>query len=484
MFGAGCVPGGRRSPVLLLPPLLATLGCWRSEPKWNVLVLVPDTVRGDHLSLNGYGRETTPYLEQLARESTTFTQAITVAPRTWQSFPSILTGAYPPTHGVRFMMDHPIRESVPNLAELLKPAGYDTRAFDADGMQFLRRMTAARGFDRFVDPADLEWRNGDAVVVAGIEKFVLGEAREPFLAFARLMGSHWPYWDGDWAHQFDDCPDCTHDFNQGDYGVVEDSERGGMKLLDSAAHRRVYYSPPPPPAVLRHMIAHYDSEIRYFDFLTRGLIERMRARGVLERTILVITSDHGESFGEHGYMQHGPRVDEPVMRVPLLVRLPDDYRARRPGGVVRELVRVIDILPTILDALDRPVPPGVDGISLLPAIQGKPLPKLWAYGESGASYLEVDDDLYYPGVRGKHRMIRTAGRKLIFVPRPESDRKSLFDLDDDPQEMRDLATTNVDELRELVSLLRPILVADRRATAEKELTDEDVESMRSLGYIH
>jgi arylsulfatase A-like enzyme len=145
---------------------------------------------------------------------------------------------------------------------------------------------------------------------------VLDSAQEPFLAFARLMGSHWPYWDGDWAHEYDNCPDCSHEFNYGNYGVAENTDGIGMRLYNPAAMRRVIFSPPPEEKILRHMIAHYDSEIRFFDQLTEGLIERMREKGVLDRTIVIITSDHGESFGEHDYMQHGPRVDEPVMRVP------------------------------------------------------------------------------------------------------------------------------------------------------------------------
>jgi arylsulfatase A-like enzyme len=104
-----------RTFVAVLASMAAVMGCSKAEPRWNVLVLVPDTVRADHFSINGYSRSTTPYLEKFAREGINFTQAITVAPRTWQSFSSILTGVYPPRHGVRFIFDHPIRQEVPNL---------------------------------------------------------------------------------------------------------------------------------------------------------------------------------------------------------------------------------------------------------------------------------------------------------------------------------------------------------------------------------
>jgi arylsulfatase A-like enzyme len=468
--------------LALLAGLAAVIGCSRPEPRWNVLVLVPDTVRADHLSLNGYARQTTPYLEKLARESTNFTQAITVAPRTWQAFSSILTGVYPPRHGVRFIFDHPIRAEVSNLAEILKAAGYETRAFEADPLRFLRRMTGGRGFDRYVDPVFTDPYNSDAIVVESIEKYVLTQAHEPFLAFARLEGAHWPYWDGSWAHEYDDCPDCSHAFNVGRYGVWENNNHIGMRLYNPAAQRSVIFPDPPDEAVRRHMIAHYDSEVRFFDQLAETLIEQMREKGVLERTIVVIASDHGESFGEHGYMQHGPRVDEPVMRVPLLIRLPQGHHARRDGVVVGQLVRVIDILPTILDALGMPIPPGLDGVSLLPAIQGGQLPDLWAYGETGASYMEVDPDLHYPGVRGKHRMIRTHDRKLILVPRPEGDRRSLYDLEHDPGESDDIAADHADEVRRFGSLLAGVMAPDEKPKLERKLTDAERKALRSLGY--
>jgi arylsulfatase A-like enzyme len=171
------------------------------------------------------------------------------------------------------------------------------------------------------------------------------------------------------------------------------------------------------------------------------------------------------------------------MRVPLLIRLPEGHPARKPGGVVTDLVRVVDILPTILDALGMPIPPDLEGVSLLPAIQGKPPTDLWAYGESGSSYMEVDPDLHYPGVRGKHRMIRTKDRKFVLVPRPEGDRKSLFDLGQDPKELQDIASAQPAEVHQLDSLLRPIMSADRKPKAERKLTDAETEALRSLGYV-
>jgi arylsulfatase A-like enzyme len=136
---------------LLLASICAVLlacGTAETEWRWNVLILVPDTVRADHLSLNGYPRPTSPALDALAGEGANFSQAITVAPRTWQSFAAILTGRYPPHHGVRFLFDDPLSRETPTLATLLREQNYETIAFDS--LPFLERITGGVGFHAFV----------------------------------------------------------------------------------------------------------------------------------------------------------------------------------------------------------------------------------------------------------------------------------------------------------------------------------------------
>ncbi len=132
MTGAGRGREARAVAAALMgSAVLASTGCRAANDEWNVLVLVPDTVRADHLSVNGYPRETSPHIDALAREGTNFTQAITAAPRTWQSFSSILTGLSPPRHGVRYMFDHPLRPDTPHLGSLLGRSGYATAATGA-----------------------------------------------------------------------------------------------------------------------------------------------------------------------------------------------------------------------------------------------------------------------------------------------------------------------------------------------------------------
>jgi arylsulfatase A-like enzyme len=452
-----------------------------------VIILVPDTVRADHLSVNGYERPTTPALERLALEGVNFTHAITAAPRTWQSFSSILTGLYPPRHGVRFIHDDPITEQTPTFGSYFGQHGYVTTAYDY--MPFLSGMTGGKGFGDYVLPdADTRVkteRHKDRYLLR-VVGLTADDREAPFLAFVRLSGAHWPYTQGgQFAHEFDPCAgDCDHSFNDGHYGVRWTGGDDIVELADPDAWQNMIWPEHVAEDVRRHLVAHYDAEIRAQDERIGRLVDRLRESGLLERTILVVTSDHGESFGAHGYMQHGPRVDESVMRVPLLIRLPKRHPDHVAGLRIDSLVRVVDIFPTVLDAAGLPMPPNLDGVSLLPLLRGEELPELWAYGESGRAFLGIDPDRHLPGVEGKHRMIRTRDHKLIIVPTREGEQRRLYDLAADPGEQRDLAESDAATVTRLREHLREATAGEQAGDRTKELTSEELETLRKLGYAN
>ena len=472
--------------VGLAVAVVALLATGRAPARrWNVVVMVPDTVRGDHVSINGYARQTTPALDALARDGTNFSQAITVAPQTWQSYSSILSGLYPPHHGVRFIFDRSMSPDIATLGTVLKANGYETATFD--GNSFLKGMTGGNGFDDNirVDTKRVADTSPDAQVVLmdQILEWIDGR-KEPFLAFIRDVGGHWPYETNEWTAQFDPCDGHDHSFNEGDYGQLVGEPGHGLTLKDAAANHRMFFPPALPDRERDHVIAHYDAKLRFGDTQFGRMIEHLRDKGLLDRTIIVVTADHGESFGEHGYRQHGPRVDEPAMHVPLVIWLPPSHPMRHAGGNVDTLVRVVDIFPTILDLVGLPIPSGLDGISLVPAIRGKLLPPLWAYGESGRDYVGVDPERFFPGVEGKHRMIRTADWKLVYILRPEGPEYRLYDLRNDPGELTNVAAQHPDRVAELREKLEPFLAVDdhRDKRPDRPLTAGELEQLRQLGY--
>lgn len=489
--------------VLVSVCLVAALvsGCRSAAPqRYNVLLLVLDTVRADHVSANGYGRLTTPAIDRLAAEGTNFRLAITVAPRTWQSFASILTGLYPPHHGVRFIFDKPLAPDIPHLATLLDARGYDTAAFDF--MPFLQGLMGGRGFDEFIDidaaalaaaagteivPAAALREAGrtipDNLVLGAVWQWIATREGQPFFAFVRLMATHWPYLASpDNLADFDPCDGRDHDFNEGSALAGMAGRPGGFRLIDEEAYRTRFYAPEHDTKTRRHLIAHYDAALRNTDAMVGALIDRLREAGLLRNTVVVVTADHGEAFGEHGYFTHGARVHKAAMHVPLVIRLPDDFPRARRGQVVDELVRVIDIMPTALDANALPVPERLDGTSLLPVLTGGEAPALWAYGESGATFVGVDPDTHVPGVRGKVRMVRDRDSKLVMVPRLLREETRLFDLRSDPAELIDVAAHHPERVAELRALLQPFIDRDQGNTQVPQLTDNQREQLQQLGY--
>jgi arylsulfatase A-like enzyme len=150
---------------------------------------------------------------------------------------------------------------------------------------------------------------------------------------------------------------------------------------------------------------------------------------------------------------------------------------------VDSLVRVIDIMPTILDAVGLPIPEEVEGQSLLGEIRGDPASDRWVYGESGRAFMGEDPERYLAGVAGKHRMVRTAEWKLVHIPTADGGKDWLFDLRADPAEHENVAAQHPDVVAKLRALLDPVLAADRAVVEEQSLSPEQIETLRSLGYM-
>lgn len=452
-----------------------------------MLLVIVDTLRADSLGAYGGRRNVSPSFDALAKESVLFERAVASAPRTWQSIATLLTGLYPFNHGVRFIYDQPLSSDRQTIGTVLAGAGYDTATFGSS--RFLRELTAERGFATHVDPPEDGAVIPDAVVGRHLLSWVRNPRRRPFLAVVHFRGPHWPYspkpehHDALYSGSRNDHSAIDHSFNSGNYGLVPVPGQG-FHLADAESYRRRIFHVDPRPEVREHMRLHYAAAVLGIDEILGDLIERLRRSAVLQRTLVVITSDHGESFGEHGYLQHGPRVDEAALNVPLLIRLPEGHGRGRPGQRVPQLVRTADVLPTILDALDLEVPPRLDGCSLMPIIdEGRDL-RLTAYAENGREFMGVDPELALPGVAGRHRMLRNLRFKLVYRPGKTEPRYSLHDLQYDPGEQKDISAQRPDVYKELRTQLDRIVANDRDIDRpETGPTPRQREKLRALGYV-
>lgn len=421
-------PVGRRTGALL-PAILATLCLARCGgpapvPARDFLLVTIDTARADrfsHLS----GGATTPHIDALAREGAGFSNAISPVPLTLPAHASLLTGRLPPSHTVRDNGGHRLPESETTLAEALRSHGFATAAFL--GAEVLHaRYGLAQGFDTyddaFPDPGPTPFqsypeRSGEQVVAAA---------------------SRWLDAQGDgrvflWVHLFD--PHAP-------------------------------YRPPEPEA--SRFASKYDGEIAYADRVIGRLLEHWEARRRLDRTLVVVTSDHGEGLGEHGEMAHGVLVHDATLRVPLVVRAPG-IRAR---GTIADPVHLIDVARTALGLLGLPSLPGIEGRDLGPLLRGEAVAWSRTSGYAESLYAQLHHGC------APLRALREEGWKLVRGLDAE-----LYDLRADPGEARDVAADRPERTRAMTESLAELSASLAGAEAEPVRLDEEVRRMlQSLGY--
>jgi arylsulfatase A-like enzyme len=305
-----------------------------AAPRRNVVLVSIDTLRADRVGAYGATRPTTPQLDALAAESTLFETVIAPAPWTLPSHTSMMTGLHSCAHEMVGVVGRAFPPGLVPIAQRFRDIGYSTAAMTEDGL--VDAAAFAKGFDYY-----WENRSGDDRVrrtVAQAEAWLSNEANEPFFLFFHTYQSHDPY------------------FSPPEYARGRASAGG---------------SPDARGATDVEKLDKYDAAVRYTDDAIAPLLAAIRSSPRGERTLLVLTSDHGEAFGEHGYTGHGRRLDEEVLRVPLLVWGPGLVA---PGRRVAGAVGVIDITPTILDLAGMPIPPGITGVSLAPQVRADGVP--------------------------------------------------------------------------------------------------------------
>src|SRR5436305_8297389 len=278
-----------------------------SEHPLSVLLISIDTLRADRLGSYGYKSAETPAMDALAARGLRFDQAATVTPLTLPAHTSLLTGTFPTFHGVRDNGQFYVSDDQITLAEVLKANGYRTGGF-IGAFVLDRRWGIAQGFDTYYDDFDLskyELAAGiDAAQRPGrdVVDHALGWLRQPstdpFFAWVHLYDPHSPY----------EAPEAV-------------AERFPRTLTGA-----------------------YDAEVAEADIQVGRLIEGLRERGTLDRTLIVVVGDHGESLGEHQEQQHGFFIYDATTRIPLIMSGPGI-----PARVVPEQVRITDVMPTILD---------------------------------------------------------------------------------------------------------------------------------------
>ena len=355
----------RAATVAVIAAALAAAGwaVWRrAAPRVrpNVVIVVMDTTRADRCSFEGYARPTTPRLDEFAKDAVVFTEAWSPAGWTGPAHASLFTGLRLEHHGFYAGNRMNLARTMPTLAELLGADGWATASFANNGW-FDARYGLTRGFDHSETHGDDDarpypWARATHAAAAAWAEARAKEGR-PFFLFVNDMEPHLPYTppaedearfvapgtatrDVDAARRFDFPSTVSY--------CLRREEIGGdrMALLSSL----------------------YDAEIAALDREIGALLDRLRASGLLQNTIVIVTGDHGEMLGEHHQTAHGFSLHRAIRHVPLLIRAPGAFEGGRREGA---LVRLEDLMPTVLELCRVQVPGGLDGSSLLRDLPGR-----------------------------------------------------------------------------------------------------------------
>lgn len=443
------MPNRRAAVLAALLSMALSAGC-REASRPNVLILVIDALRADRMGFAGYPKPTTPRLDELATESVWFRNAYAQASWTKPSIAALMTSRYPSELG---LLDLEFEENPgvtrvldakwPYFPERLRRAGWRTGA-GVNQVHLGEGDGFARGFDDY-----RHFRNLHGFLVNdAFESFLDGT--RPLLAYVHHLDPHWPY-----ERTFADTGDL---FGGRDFpgprprahslpGVLKWQE----EHLDAAA--------------LEVLENRYDAEVRFADEAAGVLFDMLRSRGLWEETIVVVTSDHGEAFLEHGDLLHGYAAYRELAHVPLLIRMPARFDA--PAGARETPIGLIDIVPTLADLLGVAPDAGARGESMRSVLAGAErldravltqAERAWALRDSRYSVLAFADG-----------------------------RVERFDLSVDSFEQRPLDDAACDaRCRPLESRLRrmiALLGLPGTEAATKELTPDEIEELRALGYL-
>jgi len=451
----------------------------RKKP--HIIFIVLDTARADRLSCFGYPRQSTPHIDKLAGEGTIYERTYSTCCWTLPSHASLFTGLYPTQAGATSeTLQLPSFNTT--LAEALKNVGYDTAGFSCN-VWVSRERGFGQGFDEFHEiwrpenfnkvkkqSGQVEW-----VALANILGWLDGRkhVENPFFVFINLNCVHMPYRPPEPYLSRFLRPPCTNE-QVNRLALIKSVWpllAGELKLNEED---------------FRILSDLYDGEVAFADHCVGQIVDRLKSMQILDNTVVIVTSDHGENLGERGLIDHMLSMYETTLHIPLVIRYPESF----PGGFrVDDLISCVDIAPTILDlggASDqmekiKPVETSLirdDRKRRAFVVAGNERP-LTGIGLMKSRYPSFDVDT----IDYRMRAIRTDLHKFIWTM--DRDMK-LFDLKNDPDELHDIAETQVQTRSKLQRMLS--LWMDRIPKAEdisflEGQDEESLRALRSLGYI-
>lgn len=407
--------------ILISLPIFFFAGC-TTPPRQNVILITVDTLRFDHLGYTGFNKIQTPNIDRLAEDALIFKKAYSPVPLTLPAHVSILTGTYPLFNGVRDNGIYYLRPQFTTLAEIFRDHGYNTGA--VIGSVVLNQLYGVgQGFDFYEDRIQSKKKFKDSPSERNAEsvnkivfKWLGKKDRRPFFL---------------WIHYYD--PHTPYD-----------------------PHKDLFHN--------RYEEFPYKGEIAYVDIQIGKLVDFLSGKNLLKNTLIVFTSDHGESFGEHYEFGHGFFIYDSTLRVPLFFYYPGKIDKKS----VEDQVSLVDLLPTILDICNLKSPPSVHGRSLIRSVESTPL-----YCET---FLPKSNYGWSP-LKG------CVSREWKYISAPEPE---LYNLTDDPKEEKNMLTLMPGKAKQMAKIYNKFvkeLKPKKDIHSKRRISREEEVRLRSLGYM-
>jgi len=496
----------------------------------NVLLVVVDTLRADRLGV--YGSElATPNIDRLAAQGVTFNNAYSHIPITGPSHSSIFTSLIPTEHGVH-NNGQILTSDLPVMAEILRDEGRNTAGVVSLGV-LEGRFGFGRGFDTYLDTFQHDWWKDAGEVNAEVFDLLDGSLPEPFFLWVHYSDPHEPYappgieyprvqlelngepvgelQTGGRAQVFDlelspgrnelrfvDLdPSAGNSFRLTTFNVdepeVEPHFGAGWRARERALAESLHMAVFPatvalgnpgveqrrvglevscqPQWSLPELQHRYGLEVEYVDREIGRLLDLMARRHLLDNTLVVFLSDHGEGLGDHNHLGHISQLYDSLLRVALIVAFPGHLPQ---GMVIDDPVAMVDVLPTVIDLMGLDSPPRANGTSLVPLMAGQ-----------GLKPRSIVAETHRPEAYSEKRALVQDGFKYIHTWTDDREWEELYDLASDPGELRDLSAIEAERLTAMRAALQArLLEAVAAEVVEAELSDVEIERLRALGYIH
>lgn len=451
----------------LIAGRIAVSGVIDPARRQYVFILAPDNFRGDRVQERGRAALSYPNLEDFARDAVVFENAVAPSPWTLPSFASIFSGQYEFRHQVT--RDAPLSMDKPHLLAGVQPRFATVQYNDSGWLS--ARMGFARNHDCFLTSSRISDIYADRTLFANARSFIEANPFPATFMFLHTYKLHSP-------------------FAPGAEFLAALGPGPRQRKMRNFTHRAQFKSQV-PEAQRREMEELYDAEVLQFDYFFGGFIRYLKQAGIYDRSLIVLISDHGEEFGEHGGWFHGHSLYREIYHVPLFVKFPGrEYAGQRR----REFVSMCDVLPTVLDHLRIAPPPGIDGVSLLPLVRGGRLRRRTVVASATASVFNAYLPQRFSLFSGPYHLIYNFPLPSQARPyyqeygqprvRPEIE---LYDTQSDPGERREISLENkkaVDALRpEIVRILKEIRGLRKTRPRAGLPLEEEQDALRTLGYL-